>query len=94
MKMPQRETGERELKITADHASIGSHKTTPAAGILKHISRFYPTVKNKNTEKGSNAVSEISSDRNGGVIGIDQKSNENLLFYPRKEQCGEASNVS
>ena len=52
----------------------GSHKTTPA-GILKHISRFYP----KNKEKASCNESEISSDRNGGMmIGVCQTSNENL----------------
>ena len=74
-KMPKRETGENQLKIGGDIANE-SHKTTPA-GILKHISRFYPK---QNTEKGSKAVSEISSDRNGGMIGVGQLSHENLLF--------------
>ena len=76
MKMPKRETGERELKVGGDGPN-DSHKTTPA-GILKHISRFYP--KQRNTEKGSNTISEISSDRNGGAVGVDHKSHENLLF--------------
>ena len=65
-KMPKREAGEKELKINGDAPNEQSHKTTPAAGILKHISRFYP----KKNEKGSNTVSELSSDRNGGVIGL------------------------
>ena len=64
-KMPKRETGEKELNITGD-APKESQKTTPAAGILKHISRFYP----KKNEKDSKAVSELSSDRNGGAIGV------------------------
>ena len=62
--MPKRETGERELKVGVD-VTNESHKTTPA-GILKHISRFYP----KQNKGGSNTVSEISSDRNGGMIGL------------------------
>ena len=89
-KMPQRETGDKELKVVGVDGSNKSHKTTPA-GILKHISRFYS--KQKNTDKGSNTASEISSDRNGGVVGIDHKSHENLLFQFRKEHC-EASNIS
>ena len=75
--MPKLEDSTKQKAIGGN----GSHKTTPA-GILKHISRFYP----KNKEKASCNESEISSDRNGGMmIGVCQSSNENLQNQVKKD---------